>query len=389
MDAGERERDGNRPPADGGPNPDWTSYVQTVATIGAGVVGLAAYVYLLGGAVMWLRLTAARLPADEVMEAFQSRQLLSMGMKALFAEIVLLALVAGLVWAAWRVACWLEQRRKRRTEGEPGRQRQEPLDEFVLLVVLRSLVGAITVMAVVATAFDFSSEGTATVWALGIGVVGLLIGAVDVADRRPTGPQRLAGLPQRRPVEIGLQIIRVLISLGVVYVALRYMAAPLGLTVLVLVVLVQFSNRMVDLTRVRTMRELIVPVLILAAALNVVIVSYVSTPPVTFERATVWTEKGAEIKAAYVGRTESSLYLATCRRVTATTSTKARLHVIPNSEVKRIELGGFRYSFDFGKRPSLLGLLKFYTQAESIEEDDDGFQLDLRREREVCGERAD
>ena len=389
METHGKERDSDRTSADTGPEPNWTTYVQTVATIGAGVVGLTAYVYLLGGAVMWLRLTAARLPADEVMEAFQNRQLLSMGMKALFAELILLALVAGLVWAAWRVACWLEQRRSRRTAGEPGRQRQEPLDEYVLLVVLRSLVGAITVMALVATAFDFSSEDTATVWALAVAVGGLLIGAADVADRRPTGPQRLAGLPGQRAVEVGLQIVRVLISLGVVYVALRYMAAPVGLTVLVLVVLLQFSNRVVNLTRVRTMRELIVPVLILAAALNVVIVSYISTPPVTFERATVWTKEGVEITAAYVGRTEGSLYLATCRPVTATTSTEARLRVISNDEVERIVLGGFRYSFDFGKRPSLLGLFKYYAQAESIQREDDGFQLDLRRERDVCGVKTD
>lgn len=387
MEAGEQERRSDRAPDGADREPNWTTYVQTAATIGAGVLGLAAYVYLLGGAVMWLRLTAARLPADEVMEAFQSRQLLSMGMKALFAELFLLALVAALVWAAWRVACWLDRRRDLRTEGAPGRQRQ-PLDEYALLVVLRSVVIALTGTALLATAFEYSSEDVASLVAVAVAVSGLLIGVVDVADRRPKGPERLAKVPQHPVMRIGLRALRVLASLGVLYVAVRYMAAPIGLTVLVLVVLLQFSNGVVKLTRVRTTSGLIVPVLILAAALNVIIVSYLSTPPVTFERAVVLTKKEGEITAAYVGRTASSLYLATCHPVTATTSTKARMHVISNPEVERIELGGFRYSFDFGKRPSLWGLFKYYTQAESIQTEDDGFQLDLRKERDVCGEKS-
>lgn len=381
MEAREKERPGR----DGPGTPSLTTYVQTAATIGAGIVGLTAYVYILGGTVMWLRLTAARLPADDAMDAFQDRQLLSAGMKALFFELLLLGAVALLVWGAWRAACWLEQRRHRRTSGAPGRDRA-PLDEYVLMVLLRSLVGAITLMALVATVFEISSETSAAIWAIAVVVGGLLIGAADVADRRPKGPQRLTSLPQRRPVQKGLRVLRVCVSLGVVYIAVRYMAAPLGLTVLVLVVLLQFSNRVVDLTRVPTMRGLIVPVVILAAALNVIIVSYLSTPPVTFERATVWIKDSKDpITAAYVGRTESSLYLATCEPVTETTSTKARMHVVPNGEVEQIQLGGFRYSFDFGKRPSLLGLLNYYTQAESIKSEDDGFQLDLRQERDVCG----
>src|SRR6187402_478712 len=237
-----REGEGERAEPDRPPTPSLTAYVQTAATIGAGIVGLTAYVYILGGKVMWLRLTAARLPADEVMDAFQDRQLLSAGMRALFFELLLLGVVALLVWAAWRIAFWLEEQRKQRTSGAPERDRA-PLDEYVLMVLLRSLVGAITLMALVVTVFEISSEASAVAWAVAVGVGGLLIGAADVNDRRPRSPQRLATLPQRRPVKGGLWALRVAFSLGVVYVALRYMAAPLGLTVLVLVVLLQFSNR--------------------------------------------------------------------------------------------------------------------------------------------------
>src|SRR5215218_7048701 len=63
-----------RPEKERAEDSNWTTYVQTAATIGAGIVGLTAYVYILGGTVLWLRLTAARLPADDVMDAFQDRQ---------------------------------------------------------------------------------------------------------------------------------------------------------------------------------------------------------------------------------------------------------------------------------------------------------------------------
>jgi hypothetical protein len=378
----------DRPEKERAEGSNWTTYVQTAATIGAGIVGLTAYVYILGGIVLWLRLTAARLPADDVMDAFQDRQLLSAGMKALFFELLLLAVVLLLVWGAWRVACWLELRRRQRAAGAPAQKREEPLDEYVLLVMLRSVVAAITVMALVATAFEVFSEDNAVWFSVAAAVAGLLIGAANVADRRPKSPARLSGLPENAGVKVVLQVARALISLGVVYVALLYMAAPLGLTVLVLVVLLQFSTWVVKLTRVKAMKELIVPVLILAIALNVVIVSYLSTPPVTFERATVKTRDGTEWVGAYVGRADGNLYLATCRPVTATTSTEARMRVIPDDEIERFVLGGFRYSFDFGKRPSLLGLFKYYAQATSIERNDDGFQLDLREERDVCGKNS-
>jgi hypothetical protein len=375
-----------RPAGDTGAAPPLVAYLQTAAALGAGVVGLAAYVYLLGGAVMWLGMTAARLPSDDATDAFQNRQLLSMGLKALFFELLLLGAVTAIVWAAWRAACTLEQRRLRKgTANEaapPPRSPDKPLDEYVLLVLLRSVVVALSLVALLASGFQIYSEANAVLLAAGVLALGLVIGAADIVDKRPGW---LMKLDEQRWVGALLQAVRVLVSVGVVVAAVIYMAAPLGLTVLVLVVLLQFSERVMRLAKVPTMKELIVPVLILAAALNVVIVPYLATPPVTFDRATVLTTEGREITGAYIGRSSAGIYLATCRAVDATTSTEARLLIVPADEVKRFVLGGFRYSFDFGKRPSLLGLFGYYAQARSIESKDDGFQLDLREERDVCG----
>ncbi len=375
-----------RPPDETGTAPTLIAYLQAAAALGAGVVGLAAYVYLLGGAVMWLRMTAARLPSDDATDAFQSRQLLSMGLQALFFELFLLGVVTAIVWTAWRVACALEQRRLRKeTANEatsPPRSPGKPLDEYVLLVLLRSIVLALSLVALLASGFQVYSEANAVLLAVGVLALGLAIGAADIADKRPGWLTKLGEQPWIKAL---IQAVRVLVSVGVVVVAFIYMAAPLGLTVLVLVVLLQFSEWVMRLAKVPTMKGLIVPVLILAAALNVVIVPYLATPPVTFDRATVVTPTGHEITGAYIGRSSAGVFLGTCRPVNPTTSTEARLRIVPADQVKRLVLGGFRYSFDFGKRPSLLGLFGYYTQAKSIESKDDGFQLDLREERDVCG----
>jgi hypothetical protein len=374
---------GGKAPPDGAAQK--IAYLQAGAALGAGVIGLTAYLYLLGGTVMWLRMTAARIPADDAMDAFQNRQLLSTGLKALFFEFLLFGAVALVVWATWRVACWLERRRVRRveeSEGDPESFRDKPLDEYVLLVLVRSVVLAVSAMAVLVSAFSALSEANAVLLVAGAIALGLVIGAVDIADRRPGW---VTTALQRPWVRGALQVLRVVVSVGVVVVALAYMAAPLGLTVLVLLVLVQFSDRLMWLQKVPTMKHLIVPVLILAAALNVVIVTYLATPPVTFDRATVMTTGGDEIVGAYVGRSSDGVYLGTCRAIDPHTSREAHLVVIPAAEVKELTLGGFRYSFDFGKRPSILGLVNYYTQAASLSSEDDRFSLDLRQERDVCG----
>lgn len=361
------------------------AYLQAGAALGAGVIGLTAYLYLLGGAVMWLRMTAARIPADDAMDAFQNRQLLSTGLKALFFEFLLFGVVALIVWATWRVACWLESRRVRRVEENeegPESPREKPLDEYVLLVLVRSVVLAVSAMAVLVSVFSVFSEANAVLLAGGVIALGLVIGAVDIADRRPGW---VTNALRRTWVRTPLQVLRVTVSVGVVVVALAYMAAPLGLTVLVLLLLLQFSDRLMWLQKVPTMKHLIVPVLILAAALNVVIVAYLATPPVTFDRATVVTTEDDEIVGAYVGRSSDGVFLGTCRAIDPHTSRQAHLLVIPAGEVKEVTLGGFRYSFDFGKRPSILGLVNYYTQAASLSSEDDRFSLDLRQERDVCG----
>jgi hypothetical protein len=67
--------------------------LRTAVTFAASLVGLGAYLYLLGGLVWWLRFTAARLPADEAIGAIDGKRLLTTGLKAMLFELLVLGVL--------------------------------------------------------------------------------------------------------------------------------------------------------------------------------------------------------------------------------------------------------------------------------------------------------
>ena len=102
------------------------------------------------------------------------------------------------------------------------------------------------------------------------------------------------------------QVVRFAAALLVIFIAVAYMAVALGLTVLVLLALLVLFQRYRGQIREtepepRNLRELVLPALILATALNLVIVPYLATPPVTFDHAWVTTKGGGEVDGAYLG----------------------------------------------------------------------------------------
>jgi hypothetical protein len=64
-------------------------------------------------------------------------------------------------------------------------------------------------------------------------------------------------------------------------------------------------------------------------------------------------------------------------------SREATVHVVPSEDISHVTLGG-GYSFDFGKRPSLWGLIDHEFQHASISEGVAALRLDLRHDRRVC-----
>lgn len=172
--------------------------------------------------------------------------------------------------------------------------------------------------------------------------------------------------------------------LGLAGVAVILMDAPLGFTVLVLLVLVHFSKRLLELWAGDDIKKLIVPTLILVAALNLIILSYLATPPVRFSRARVDTANGNSVTGAFIGRSGDGVYLATCRRANATTSDLARIRIVPADKVKSIVLGGPGYDFDYAERPSIVNLVTYLVQQDTELEKSAVVELDLRPARSVC-----
>jgi hypothetical protein len=364
--------------ANGGADPGrLLGYLQAAGAVGAAVVGLTAYVYLLGGTVVWLRITAARLPSDNATVAFQDRVLLATGLKALFFELLLLAVITLVVWTAWRTA-------RRLDIGTRADQRH--LVSLVIRTLLASLVAGLTIIALLVRAFDVYSGKDAALILSAFVVFGCALGALELTGKLPSRTRKLLA---EHPWAGDLKAVAsVIATVVVVVVALVYMAVPLGLTVLVLLALLYLGGKVDLLPQADSMRDLIVAIVILAAALNAVIVPYLATPPVTFDRATVVTKDDREITGAFIGRSGEGVFLATCSPRNPVTSEEARVRVIPAEDVKTVVLGGFRYSFDVGRRPSLFALTRYFVDGEALHRDDDGFQLDVRGDREVCGEKA-
>jgi hypothetical protein len=359
------------------PKPDrsrWIEFLQAGGAIGAALLGLTAYVYLLGGIVAWLRITAARLPSDNATSAFQDRVLLATGLKALLFELVLLAAISLVAWLTWRAARHIDSQ---------ARKDQAHLVHYVAFVLLASLVAGLTTVALLVEVFDVDVADEAGAVILCFLGVGLILGGLDLTERVPQWLHR----ERLTHSWIGpvLWVLRLLVTVVVVVTALILMAVPLGITTLVLLALLHLGSRIDLLPKARGMRDLLPAVVILAAALNAVIIPYLATPPVTFDRVTVLTQKDDKIVGAFIGRSSEGVYLATCEQQRPTVSKEARIELIPAEEVKTVVLGGFRYSFDVGRRPSLFALTKYFIDNSPLYRDDDGFQLDLRGERHVCG----
>lgn len=356
----------------------WLPLVQTGATLAAGVVGLTAYVYLLGGTIFWLRIYAARLPADNATVAFQDRALLAAGIKVLLFELLLLGLVGGVVWGIWKGARHLDHQEERD---------QRELVSYVILVLLRSLIAGLTLISLLAAPSIDLYSGKGAGWVLlGFVLVGLAIASVDLAGRMPP---RVKGLGEAAMRSDWFQFLRFLVALAVVFVAVVYMAVALGITVLVLLgllVLFHRYRRSPPDPGPRSARELLLPALTLAMALNLVIVPYLATPPVTFDHAWVTTSDG-EIDGAYLGRTGEGVFLATCQQRSSnpTRSYEGRIEVVATEDVKHVVVGGFKYSFDVGNRPSLFALAKHFAMGVDLHHRDDGFLLDVRSAPHVCG----
>jgi hypothetical protein len=352
--------------------------------VATAILGLGAYVYVLGGIVVWLQAVGARLQADDVVAVVENRVLVSVGIRTLFVELGLAVVVAILIPAVGASATKLERYAVEEVN------RAGAFSDLALAVVLRAVLAGATVAALLAYRHGWDSGkrlGTAVV-VLAVWVVGELFLRTFTHWLKPR-----AGDSTRDKVLHALSVLVQTVAIVAILVfAWRKTAAPLGALVTVLLVLLFLVDHFPPSSgppRSRKRRRALA-VAISVVALNVVIVAYMATPPVTYDRAEVAMSNGNTQVGAYLGHTSNGVYLAVCSPVAGhlDQSEKARIVVIPDEKVEGIELGGPVYGFDVGHRPTLLALTWHLISGANLNKSDDGVELDPRKERRVCGKTA-
>src|SRR5918997_850930 len=73
---------------------DWLTRVGTVA---GAVAGLAGFVYLVGGVVMWLRFRTADLPADQGVALMSKEQLFVVGLRLMILPLLVTGALVGVL----------------------------------------------------------------------------------------------------------------------------------------------------------------------------------------------------------------------------------------------------------------------------------------------------
>lgn len=323
--------------------------------LATGVAGMVVYVYVLGGLVVWARLTASRLYTDGAVDALGSKSLLATGLKVVAFEIGVLALLSGLAWFLWRR---FSVSRKSSSESKRGPIRVGWLIVQGLLVafVAACLLAILSLSPLLALI-------PAAVW---VGA-GLTFEESDFFQ-----------IARNRWLSWGL-------GLAVAVCAVLFSAAALGISALILFTLVR-NHIWFDNCLEKGGTHLIAPILTLLAALSVIVLAFLTTPPVTFDRVTVVEKDNSTIEGGYVARSGNGVFVATCKQFLGDPyrSKKPRLQVIPNDSVKQLTFGGDRYAIDNGKRPSLLDLGLHLFSRDPIEEHSRGWRPSLRGRLEVC-----
>lgn len=350
--------------------------LQTALGIAGGVIALAAYLYLLGGMVVWLRLTGARLPTDDALRALDSRRLLALGLKAFLFELLMLGLLSLLVYWTWRRMTKKERSpAKAITNTKPAAG--ESLVAWVLL--LQALLIGLSSGALFVTYtstpdawFPLLSLGAAAFWVFVILRFG---GRADALGK--WGEHVLTG-------------VRWLIIAIVIFVSVWKLAAPLGVTVLVILVFMLLSEHLSQLPSVRSPVELIPAVLVIGAGLSLIVGAYIASPPVSLDRAELILSGGHTVTGGYVGQSGDGVFLATCTADPRDPeeSGATRLRSFAPDQVKRVVIGGPRYVLDFGKDPSLFDLGRYMVYRDHVKESKPTVSLDFRGHKLVCGQES-
>lgn len=340
-----------RPPGEAG---ETSAAVRSAIALAGSVLGLAGYVYLTGGIVTWVSLTAARLPPDVSTAVIDNKLLFAVGFKAIvFIALLFLALCAiayhtvSWGWDKKHKAKWAEliEHGAHGSDEAAGRSHERYESPWGKRV-LRTVAGLnILVLAAIAglVAANLIDAIFATPW---LTLVGFFVALALVTTALGTiGP--LVGRTRLHTSAAVLIVLAALLS-----------SAPVGLLVLVSLAIAHFSRIIARLNRPASLAALVRSPLpwALLSVYALVALTFVAIPPAVFPRAVLTTASG-DLAGGFLARTSDGVYLVTCRPLADASSIDPRSILVAASDIKRTQLGGAPYRLDSGDRPSLATLV--------------------------------
>lgn len=338
----------------------WEGSLGRVITVAGALAGLAAYIYLLGGVVVWLRVTSAHLPGDVGIVASDSRHLLSIGSRVVVFEALLLigvcCIVAPLVTlTAWRrrdksdpaPSVW----RKHDPPDRPHKSFEDVIKAWGDLVSVLGMIGpafALLLITLGLSGLDWPS-GTG-LWLfgvlVGVPVLGWMIAQPAVNERNmqddsPVSLQVVAGV---------LLVVNVVVAVGVV----PLLQGTVLLAGTVLIYLGPFVNWPESWAFWRLAGELMRSsgVWLGVTLATAVALAWVATPPIGFSRAKAFLTDGSTVgPGAYIDRNGDGLYVGFCDK--SANGYRTWIRFVPDDEIREVVLSGGLYQFDPHGRPSI------------------------------------
>lgn len=328
-----------------------------VVTVGAAAAGLVAYVYLLGGIVIWLRVTAAQLPGDVGIVAADSKRLLSIGSRVAAFEALLLIAVGSIVALLVAYASG-------RRDSVPIRQPASFRDVDVAWRDRASLSAMVAPAgALLLLALGFGAGGVTGAVVFGVGAVLGIAAVLWMILRRPN-----TALTQPRPAPRGLRLAAMLLLAFNVVVAVGVLPLLEG-TILLAGTVVVYAGRFVSWPRSPMFkhlgRELVRSggVWLAVAAATAVALAWVATPPVGFPLVTVDRVNDHSLRDyAYIDRNGAGLYLGYCVDESAGPAGEGHdpvgmIRFVPDDEIRELVLSDDQLQFDSENRPSIFQLV--------------------------------
>jgi hypothetical protein len=328
-------------------------------------VAVAAYVYVIGWVVTWVRLAAARVPVDASLPTIDNKVVLAAGVRVVVVMVFVFAAMCALAYAlhAWnwgrRAADWhavvrcgrarAQQMKQHPSASHSGPEHEEaPIGDPLVRMIAGFNVGVLAAT-------------------LGLGVGRLIKPVIDQIDPGQWWDLLLPWVvvflllvalfgflgPLRGP-----RILHVALWTAVVALAL-VSSAPIGLLILTwaaIATLGRLYGR--HQTAPGSKLDFVLSPFpwILLTIYALVALAYYSMPPVTFSQTIVDTPNGPS-EGGYLARTGTGLYLVSCTPLADATSTNELVSVVPGREVERMTTGATAFSVDSGYRPSLPTLL--------------------------------